>query len=106
MGASRVFRFFAGGVLLSVLAGAAGIPVSAMGEDRNLSTLAMEELSVRGMRDTAVPLFLPVSAPIYFPSAVRYDLLGEHVQIPVRPWDISRESVNIGGIHDDEYAPD
>lgn len=105
-GTSRIFRTFAGGVLLSVLAWTAAIPVHAAGKEQNLPALTMEELNVRGMREKPGQLFLPVPDPIYLPSAVRYDLLGEQAHKPVRPWDISRESVNIGGIYDDEYAPD
>ena len=104
--ASRIFRIFAGGILLSVLAGAAALPVHAAEKEQNLPALTMEELNVRGMREKPGQLFLPVPDPIYLPSAVRYDLLVEQAHKPVRPWDISRESVNIGGIYDDEYAPD
>ena len=53
------------------------------GTDGGNEPLRMEELEVRGLRDTLEVLYQPVHRGIVLPSPVRYDLFLEDMEQPV-----------------------
>lgn len=63
------------------------------------SSLRMEDLEVRGLRERPDILYLPVSAGIALPSPVRYDLFLEDMTRPILPREILPETPPAEGNH-------
>ena len=62
--------------------------------------LRMEDLEVRGFRETPDVLYLPVHRGIALPAPVRYDLFLEDMEKPVFPRDISPQKRPAGRTFD------
>jgi hypothetical protein len=72
---------------LSVASGFAAEPAGK--EHSRDAPLRMEELEVRGLRETPEILSLPVHRGIELPSPVRYDLFLDDMERPVFPREMS-----------------
>jgi hypothetical protein len=82
------------------LAAARGFAAEPPRGEGEASTLRMEELEVRGLREKPGILYLPVHKGIVFPSPVGYDLFLEDMARPVFPREISP-----GGQQADKTVP-
>jgi hypothetical protein len=83
-------KAFAAFTVFLLLAPARGFAAEPSGSERGGNPpLRMEELEVRGFRETPEILYLPLHRGIELPSPVRYDLFLDDVEQPVFPREIS-----------------